>query len=172
MTTNTQFKFLEDRLSPFRSQYLNQIDANVPELLEAFDGLVLKGYSKKKEEVVASRHMPLVNLYGGTKDMYLSLSTGLKSAEGKSKEIFLYGLRMSLLDLQKKVDEQNSATAGSLNAAKTLVDNKEIVPRRIIDNSLVLSGSEIDNLRSVSSCYKAVYDTMVDTVRAEIKRAQ
>lgn len=47
--TATQYQFLEERISPFRGEFMPVVARNVSELLKAFDDVVLGGFSPVKD---------------------------------------------------------------------------------------------------------------------------
>lgn len=170
-----QFRFLEQRLSPVRAEYLNQVAGNVPELLRTFDELVLGGYSERREmQVILKKGYsavvrdPLVFIGEEDRPVYERLSAQAKILQGEEREAFLYGLRRALLYAEALIRKEESAMARVTKDVDAVIDAKDLLPRPLMELTALATHEQLERLRGVSSGYRDVYRVMVDAVRQQV----
>ncbi len=148
------YPFLEERLSAFRAEYIGQIEAGLPALLEAFDSVVLEGFSEDKDSRYRQNSPRLlVELHGEPdRPVYDDLTARLRTA-GSGREEFLYGLRRALVEAQGMVK--------GIDARLNAISAMEVASLFIV---------RLEDLRGVSSAYRDIYKVMVDIVRQELGR--
>ena len=172
--TATQFAFLEERLSGFRGEYLEQIDRNLPDLLTTFDAQVLGGYSRETEERFKTHEgyamVSDCHIFTGKQDrpVYERLSSALGKLQGEARQAFLYGLRKALVTAQDFVTAQDNKMDSLQKSAEALVEAGS--PEFVSNLVLGLSHDQLMRLRGASSGYRDIYRVMVDAVRQALPK--
>ncbi|MBI2107379.1 hypothetical protein HYT57_05335 [Candidatus Woesearchaeota archaeon] len=181
-----KFRFLEEPLSGFRSEYIGQLNENVPQLLDVYDAQSLGEYSEQRHNQLKShpaylRVMSNPVLQQGEEDrpVYENLSLDLEPLRGEAREAFLYGLRGALLIIQEYVKATEGRMVRRGNVVDDLLIQKNIPEAlRAEDNSLErtlnmlmnTSSKDLLALRAMSSAYRDVYRVMADEVRQALPR--
>lgn len=158
-TGELDLSFLNQRLSPFRGEYLPVVIENFPLLLQAFDRYGLKGFSQER-----SVSAPLVTTPYGKENrpVYDEVSKSLADATTRGqaeRERFLYRLRATALITLYFVGDEDEGM-------RQFLDD---IGNRRVPKSMLMSGlDKLETLRGVSSALRDLYKVMDDVVREEV----
>lgn len=184
-----QLKFLEMELPMARGEYLLQINANVPQLLSAYDRVALGGYSderhvqlEKQDGYFKARLNPSLLRSEGDRSAYQELSSTLQGLKGEDREAFLYGLRRVLLIFQKQIPREEGKMRNIAQTVDLLIEQKNLpealrtTDSETLEEALKLglgvSYNQLQRLRGGSSVYRDVYRVMVDAVRQTLQEPE